>query len=153
MVGVQNVTLYIKWTVPEELPCKYTGITVMHQLEIQLLPLYISLNLPVSTPWIPFPPLNLPISTAWIKLFQLLFRYTVHIVVTKCSYIIPVTRVLSEVKESVLLHICTYTYHSEGCYMCVVTEILQLQILCTNVYLHCGYILRTHTYTYVLSLV
>ncbi len=53
----------------------YTDITVVHQLhqhEIKLLLLYISLNLPVSTPWIPFPPLNLPISTPWIKLFQLL---------------------------------------------------------------------------------
>ncbi len=66
----------------------------LHQLEIQLLPLYISLYLPVSTPWIPLPPLNLPISTPWIKLFQLL----IHIFVTKYSCIIPVTRVLSEVK-------------------------------------------------------
>ncbi len=99
----------------------YTGMTVVHQLQIQLLPLYISLNLPVSTPWIPFPPLNLPISTPWIKYFQLL----IHTVVTKCSCIIPVIRVLSEVKKCcyqcpvthfvlthtilrVVLHVCSY---------------------------------------------
>ncbi len=82
-----------------------------------------ALHITKPTRFQPLDPISTPKPIHLHPLDQIVPITLIHTVVTKCSYTIPVTWVLSEVKKNrthVLLHICMNTYHSEGCYMCVV---------------------------------